>query len=285
MSTHNNSGILYIVGTPIGNIQDISFRAVDVLKNCDLILAEDTRHSIYLLQNFGITTGLKSYHQHNEQERTAEIIKLLEQDKKIALITDAGMPGISDPGYIIVKAVLENNLKVSVIPGPTAVTSAISISGIDCREFYFAGFLSSKSVARSKRLAEFANYNKTSAVVLYEAPHRLIDCLTDIQTVYGTDKHIAVVKEITKVYERLYSDSVSNILSELQKLDAVKGEYVIIISGAPEDTSNLDDQAIIKALELFKAENINTKSAVKIIAELYNLKKNHVYDLALKSPK
>lgn len=283
MSTQHNSGILYIVGTPIGNIQDISFRAVDVLKNCDLILAEDTRHSIYLLQNFGIPTSLKSYHQHNEQERVAQIIDLLNQNKKIALITDAGMPGISDPGYILVKAVLENNLRVSVIPGPTAVTSAISISGIDCREFYFAGFLSSKSAARLQKLTNFSNYNKTTALVIYEAPHRLIDCLQDIQAVFGPDKKIAAIKELTKIYEHIYSGSVSDILDQLSKLDAIKGEYVIIISGESEDSTNLDDQEILKALALFKAEDINTKSAVKIIAELFKLKKNHVYDLALKT--
>jgi 16S rRNA (cytidine1402-2'-O)-methyltransferase len=258
----------------------MTFRAVDVLKNCDLILAEDTRHSIYLLQHFAISKPLKSYHQHNEQERAAEIINVLKQEnKQVALITDAGMPMISDPGYLLVKAALENNIAVTVVPGPTAFASAISLSGIDCSEFVFIGFLSSKQSERLKVLAELNKQQK--ALVLYESPHRLLSCLKDVLTVCGSDRIISVVKEITKAYENIYHGRAVDILAQLSTLESIKGEYVVIISGNNLNI-NLAEQEIITALKLFKSEDVSTKIAVKIIAGLFNLKKNHVYDLALK---
>ncbi|MBP9722028.1 MAG: 16S rRNA (cytidine(1402)-2'-O)-methyltransferase [Gammaproteobacteria bacterium] len=283
---NNNSAVLYIVGTPIGNLQDMTFRAVSVLKNCDLILAEDTRHSIHLLQNFSISTQLRSYHQHNEQERTAEILSLLEQNKKIALITDAGMPMISDPGYVLVKAALEHNYKITVVPGPTALTSAISISGIDCTQFCFAGFLSSKQASRLKNLTElYTQIEQQRAVILYEAPHRVLKCLEDIQTVFGSEHRISVIKEITKSYEAVYFGTIETVLDKLTKLDAIKGEYVIIISGNSElkEPESELEQRINSAVQLFYSENINTKTTVKIVSELFKVKKNYVYNLAIKS--
>lgn len=281
----DQSACLFIVGTPIGNLQDMSPRAVDVLKSCDLILAEDTRHSIFLLQHFAIPTPLKSYHQHNEQQRTGEIIRLLENNKKIGLITDAGMPMISDPGYILVKEALLKNIKVSVVPGPTALTSAISISGIDCKKFSFEGFLPSKPHARLNCLEELANNQQnSSAIALYEAPHRLIETIKDIITAFGAERVISVVKEITKQYENVYYGTSKEVLDKLLQLNTIKGEYVIVISASEKikNTSDIDEEKVLKALKLFKAENITSAQAVKIIAKLYGLKKNYVYDLVLR---
>jgi 16S rRNA (cytidine1402-2'-O)-methyltransferase len=281
----DQSACLFIVGTPIGNLQDMSPRAIDVLKSCDLILAEDTRHSIFLLQHFAIPTPLKSYHQHNEQQRTGEIISLLENSKKIGLITDAGMPMISDPGYILVKEALIRNIKVSVVPGPTALTSAISISGIDCKKFSFEGFLPSKPTARLNCLVELANNQHNGlAIVLYEAPHRLIETIQDIMTVFGAERVIAVVKEITKQYENIYYGTSQEVLNKLLQLNSIKGEYVIVISASEKikSATDADEEKVLKALKLFKAENITSTQAVKIITKLYGLKKNYVYDLALR---
>ncbi len=283
----SNASVLYIVGTPIGNLQDMTFRAVDILKNCDLILAEDTRHSTYLMQKFLIQTPLKSYHQHNEQARTEEILALLKQDKKIALITDAGMPVISDPGYVLIKAALENNIKVSVVPGPTAVTSAISISGINCAQFCFLGFLDSKKSARIKSLEQCKSQFNNLSIVLYEAPHRLLKLLYDIDTVYGSNTIISVVKEITKSYEKVYYGPVGTILNELSKLESIKGEYVVIISGLQitqnDSTLAISDIELLKKLSLFKKEGVSAKSAAKILADLFSINRKHLYNLAIKA--
>jgi 16S rRNA (cytidine1402-2'-O)-methyltransferase len=276
----NQPAILYLVGTPIGNLQDLSPRAVNILKSCDLILAEDTRHSIYLLKNFDIHTPLKSYHQHNEVARSQEILELLKQNNKVALITDAGMPTISDPGYIITKLALENNIRVSVVPGPSAISSAISVSGIDCRKFCFEGFLSSKEQGRRKELEELVHESRS--IVLYEAPHRIKECLADILLVFGEERMMAAVKELTKQYETVYHGTVKQVFDELSQIENIKGEFVIVISGTNK-AKNHSEQEVIQALALLQEENISLKQSVKIISQLYNLKKNYVYDLAIRS--
>lgn len=270
--------ILYIVGTPIGNLQDFSPRAVTILKNCDLILAEDTRHSIYLMKSFSISTPLKSYHQHNEAQRAQEVLELLKLGKKIAIISDAGMPMISDPGYILVKLALENNIEVSSVPGPTALASAISISGIDCRKFCFEGFLSSKQQARQNQLEDLANERR--AIVLYEAPHRLLDSLEDIKNILGSQRQLAVIKEITKQYEQVFYGTAQDVLDKLSTLETIKGEYVLVIAGNDAEVNHLDEE-IIKTLKLFRKEGLSLKQAVKLTTELSGLKKNYVYQLAL----
>jgi 16S rRNA (cytidine1402-2'-O)-methyltransferase len=271
---------LYIVGTPIGNLQDMSPRAINILKHCDMILAEDTRHSIYLLRNFDIETPLKSYHQHNEAKRTAEIISLLKDNKTIALISDAGMPVISDPGYYIVKAALENNINISVIPGPSAITTAISISGIDCTRFCFEGFLPNKRDARLKALNNLVNEQR--AIILYESPHRLITTIEDIIECYGPDRKITVLKELTKRYENIYHGTSKAVLNNLNNncTNVIKGEYVIVISGNDNEI-NYQDQEIIKSLKICLAEDLSTKKAVQLISKMYSLNKNYVYTLAL----
>ncbi len=274
----NESSILYIVGTPIGNMSDMSPRAVTILQNCDLILAEDTRHSIHLLNKFNINTKLKSYHQHNEVKTAEDIVaSLLQEPLTIALISDAGMPVISDPGYILVKLALENNIKVSVVPGPCAVTAAISICGIDCSQYSFYGFLATKTKARTDQLMKIMADHK--AGVIYEAPHRLIECLQDIANI-DSKRCVSVIKEITKKYEKVYTGSIDSLLNQFLGLDTVKGEYVIILSGletlAP--TNELEQQ-IIETIKLFTAEGVGAKTSAKIISKLYNQNKNYVYKL------
>lgn len=276
----NQPATLYLVGTPIGNLQDFSPRAVHVLKSCDLILAEDTRHSIYLLKNFDIHKPLKSYHKHNEVGRAQEILQLLKQNNSVALISDAGMPTISDPGYIITKLALENNIRVNVVPGPSAISAAISVSGIDCRKFCFEGFLSSKEQARRKELEQLVHENKS--IVLYEAPHRIKECLADIVLIFGEDRIISVVKELTKQYEAVYYGSARHVCDQLTQIENIKGEFVIVISGTNK-VKDHSEQEIINALKLIQEEEIKLKQAVKIVSKLYGLNKNYVYDLAIKS--
>lgn len=294
-SNINTNSYLYIVGTPIGNLADISSRAIDILLNSDLILAEDTRHSKSLLNKYNINTKLLSYHKFNEQKRTEEIINLYKDNhiNSISLITDAGMPCISDPGYLIVKNIYEYNsdnlnkkIKVISIPGPSSVTAAISISGINCEKFIFEGFLNNKKTARIKQL-ENLKLNSQKAIILFEAPHRLIDLLEDISKVFNNYK-IAVIKEITKQYERVYYGNVEEVLDNLNKNNnKIKGEYVVIIESKSKLEFDLDksinNQEIINKLNLLKEEyNMTNKQAVDIISRLYNIKKNLVYNLSIK---
>lgn len=274
----NESSVLYIVGTPIGNMSDMSPRAVSILQNCNLILAEDTRHSIHLLKKFNINTKLKSYHMHNELKIAEDIVaRLQEEVQTIALISDAGMPVISDPGYILVKRALDHNIKVSVVPGPCAVTAAISVSGIDCSQYSFYGFLATKTKARTEQLIKIMSDHK--AGVIYEAPHRLLDCIHDIASIDET-RHISVIKEITKKYEKVYYGCVTEILRQLSALDSIKGEYVIVISGfkAVSQSTELEQQ-IREVIKLFISEDIGAKTTAKIISKLYNQNKNYVYKL------
>lgn len=279
------SATLYLIGTPIGNLGDLSPRAIKILQSSDLILAEDTRHSIHLLKNFGITTPLKSYHQHNEMHCAEKAIELLKSGKNIALVTDAGMPTISDPGHILVKQAYEENIVVTVVPGPCAVSSAIAISGIDCHKYYFEGFLSSKAKARCDSLEKLKS--QAYASVIYEAPHRLLDCVSDIVTIFGAEHQIAVIKEITKKYEKVFYGQAKDVYNQLHdgtENPKIKGEYVIVISKFEQSGAirSVDDQMIVNALRLFQDENIPLKQSAKIVAKLYNLKRNYVYDFAVK---
>ena len=219
-------GELYVIATPIGNLEDITFRAIDALKNVDLIAVEDTRISIRLLKKHNIKKELISFHVQNENSKVDYILDLLISGKKIGLISDAGTPCISDPGYLLVNKARESNINVYSIPGPSSVTAALSISGLPSERFFFEGFLPKKK-GRSTRMKYLSSLDVS--VVLFESPHRMIKTLNDILNFMG-DRFVSVCKEITKINELNYYNKVSNLITLFSEIEKIKGEYVIIIS-------------------------------------------------------
>ena len=219
------SGTLFVVSTPIGNLSDITFRAVQTLKDVDLIACEDTRHTKILLDRYDIRIPTTSYFQHNQVRKGAHLIGELKKGKDIALVSDAGTPGISDPGAHIIKLALENGINVSAIPGPAALISALVLSGKPTHKFIFVGFLSNKSAARRKSLKKLSLQKKT--LILYESPHRITKTLKDIQDIFG-DIKIACARELTKKFEEIRRDSVSSLAAHFEKTKP-RGEFIIVI--------------------------------------------------------
>ncbi|MFH1398441.1 MAG: 16S rRNA (cytidine(1402)-2'-O)-methyltransferase [Candidatus Omnitrophota bacterium] len=217
--------MLYIVATPIGNLKDISFRAIEVLKNADLIACEDTRHTRILLNHYGINIPTTSYFQHNQITKAGYILGLLKEGKNIALVSDAGTPGILDPGYHLINLAIKNNIEITVIPGAAAFINALVLSGKPAHKFFFDGFLPNRSQARKNRLKELAKLDCT--VIFYESCHRILKTLADIQEVFG-DREIACARELTKKFEEIKRASPRQILEEFQK-QKPRGEFVIII--------------------------------------------------------
>ncbi len=220
------SGKLYIVATPIGNLDDITFRAVEVLKQVDLIACEDTRRTKILLEKYGIAKKLVSYYNYNERQKAEDLISELKSNKNVALVSDSGTPGISDPGYVLIKRAIEENIIVVPIPGPTALICALVASGLPMDEFVFVGFLPHKKGRRTK-LQELAQEERT--VIIYESPHRILKTLNELLEYFG-DRQIAVAKELTKIHEEFFRGKISEVLKKLTP-DKIKGEFVIVISG------------------------------------------------------
>jgi 16S rRNA (cytidine1402-2'-O)-methyltransferase len=275
---------LYIVATPIGNLNDISFRAVEILKSVDLIACEDTRHSQRLLKHFNIHTPLISYHEHNERESIDKLINVLKQKKSIALISDAGTPLISDPGYHLVKNALNENIKVVPIPGACAAIAALSVSGLASHNFIFEGFL--PATVNSRRTSLEKLKSETRTLIFYEAPHRLQETLLDLSEVFEKEREATLCRELTKTFETIYKSSLSNLYNFVKNNpDQNKGECVIIISGSSIET--LEHNAFSKALSLLKIllADLPLKKAVKITSELTSVSKNLLYDEALKLQK
>lgn len=219
--------MLYIVPTPIGNLEDMTFRAINVLKSCDTVLSEDTRTSSVLMKHFGIETPLRSFHAFNEHKALENIIDLLLQDKNIALISDAGTPGISDPGFLLVRECIRREIKVTCLPGATAFVPALVASGMPTDKFFFEGFLPHKK-GRQTRLKYLANIEVT--IVLYESPHRLIKCLEEIKTYLGDDRMVCVAREISKKFEEFSTLEVNDAIQYFKNHPA-KGEIVIVVEG------------------------------------------------------
>ena len=273
-------GTLYVVATPIGNLGDITLRALDILKSVDTIAAEDTRHSSGLLSHFGISKRLIAVHEHNEQQSAEKLVLALKNGENIALVTDAGTPAVSDPGAVVVQAARNANIKVVPIPGASAVVAALSASGITQNGFYFHGFLPASGAARRKVLESLKA--QTVTLVLYEAPHRIIECVEDIAKVLGDARQITFCRELTKTFETVYTCPASRASTWLQAdTNQQRGEFVLLIEAAPVvETEEISEQAQ-RVLKCLLAE-LPLKQAVALATEITNLKKNDLYEFALK---
>ena len=265
---------LYLVATPIGNLDDMTFRGVEVLKNADLIGAEDTRHSRILLQHFDIKTPLLSYHEHNEAKRREEFLDRLRQGETIALISDAGTPGISDPGADIVVAAAAEGIPIHPVPGGNAVLSAVISSAIDCARFTFQGFLPRVKKERKERIEEIRNATVTS--VVYVSPHRVKDDLADLLSALG-DRKATLCRELTKIHETFYYGTLGS-LKEIADTRELKGEMVLVIAAKDPETSDVPTEEILRSeLKELMAQGVKAKTAAQIVAEKYHMKKNQVY--------
>ena len=269
---------LYIVATPIGNLGDISQRARDILEQVDVIACEDTRHTQRLLSAFAIKNKTMSMHDHNERQRQEQIASLLKEGKSVALVSDAGTPLISDPGFHLVRHCRQQGLNVSPIPGACAAISALSVAGLPTDRFAFEGFLPSKSGARQATLNDLANETRT--MVFYDAPRRAIDTVEDIVKTLGGERYVVMARELTKTFETIYSDTAENLLTFLQAdPNQLKGEMVLIIEGHKVDPNAISPK-IIETLKLLLVE-LPPKKACAIVASIYGVKKNTLYDVAL----
>ena len=225
---------LYIVATPIGNLEDITLRALRVLKEADLIACEDTRHTQKLLNHYGITTRTISYHEHNEASRAEELVRELEKSVRIALVTDAGMPGISDPGYRVVAKAVEHGIPVVPVPGASAFVAALAASGLPTDSFEFHGFLPPKSGQRRQVLESIKNSQQTQ--VFYEAPHRVKDAVEDVVEILGANRQVVIAREVTKIHEEFVRGKAAEVLETLNSHPQVKGEITLLIGKSPTDT-------------------------------------------------
>jgi 16S rRNA (cytidine1402-2'-O)-methyltransferase len=273
----NSVGKLYVCPTPIGNLEDITLRTLRVLREVDIIACEDTRHSLRLLNHYEIKKPLTSYHEHNVKEKGPELIRKLIDGNNIAIITDAGMPGISDPGEDLIKLAIAKDIEVIALPGPTASITALVVSGLNTDKFVFEGFLPSKKKDRIKELEALGDERRT--IIFYESPHRVINSMEDMLQVLG-NRNMAVCREITKHYEEIFRGSIEAALIRFNQGD-VKGEFVIIVEGnkSVAEEIEVDIQAeLVKHLE----NGLTKKEAIKRVVEEKNIPKNTVYAESLK---
>ena len=267
-------GKLYIVATPIGNLEDITLRALNILKNIDLIAAEDTRQTLKLLNHHEISKPLISYHRHNEDVKSEILIEKLNEGQDIALVSDAGTPGICDPGEVVIKKAIEEGITVVPIPGACAMINALIASGISTSEFIFLGFLPLNKKNRKQKLEEIKNSNKT--IILYEAPHKMKNTLEDLKDIIG-DRRITLARELTKIHEEFIRDNINNILD---KIDSLKGEMILIIEGKSSEKNSqneLNELTLEEHYEYYKKQGFDKKEIIKKIAKDRNVNKNEIY--------
>lgn len=267
-------GTLYIVATPIGNLEDITLRALRVLKEVDLIAAEDTRQTLKLLNHYEINKPLMSYHRHNEETKSEILIEKLRNGENIALVSDAGTPGICDPGEEVIKKAIEDKIEVIPIPGACAMINALIVSGISTKEFEFLGFLPLNKKLRRQKLKEIENSNKT--IIIYEAPHKMKTTLGDLKEILK-DRKIVLARELTKIHEEFIRKSIDELLSEI---DTIKGEMILIIEGNKIDTEeckNFDEISLEDHYKLYEEKGLNKKEIIKQIAKDRNVNKNEIY--------
>ena len=277
--TKNTLGTLYVVATPIGNLTDITLRALDTLKSVDAIAAEDTRHTAGLLGHFAISKKLMAVHEHNEHQSAAKLLVQLQAGENIALVTDAGTPGISDPGAVVVNFLRQAGIKVVPIPGVSAVVTALSVSGIVQNGFFFHGFLPASGAARRQVLEGLKS--QTVTLVFYAAPHRIVASLADMAQVLGADRRVTIARELTKTFETVHTCLLSDAQSWL-KADAnqQRGEFVLLVEAPPLKNQEAISEQTARMLTLLLAE-LPLKQAVKLAADISREKKNSLYELAL----
>ncbi len=276
---------LYLVATPIGNLQDITLRALDVLRRVDRIACEDTRQTQKLLNHFGIATPTESLHEHNEHERTARIVEALQSGLRIALVTDAGMPGISDPGGLLAAAAIAAGVAVIPIPGANAALSALVASGLPTAEFQFLGFLPEKAGQRRTRLESLAAQPAETerTLVFYEAPHRILDTLADLEAVFGPSLRVVVARELTKIHEEFLRGAVSEVLQQMESRDRVRGEITLLVlappAGAPGKPSPVQTHEKIadRVARLLTEPGVDEKEALKRLARETGRSKSELY--------
>lgn len=274
-------GKLYLVATPIGNLEDITFRAINVLKIVDIIAAEDTRHTLKLLNYYEINKPLISYHRHNEDVKKDILINKLLEGKSIALLTDAGTPGISDPGEEIVKEAIKNNIEIIPIPGACALINAIIPSGLNTKEFAFYGFLPLNKKNRKNVIERIKKEDKT--VIIYEAPHKLIKTLEDILENIG-NINCVLAKEITKIHEKFIRSNINDLIENLNEENIIKGEYIILLDlnfNKNKDEDVILEKTIEEQYEYYKNKGMEKKDIIKQIAKNKNVSKNEIYQMFL----
>lgn len=272
------TGKLYLVATPIGNLEDITFRAINVLKEADIIAAEDTRHTLKLLNHYEISKPLISYHRHNEDVKKEVLINKLLEGQNIALVTDAGTPGISDPGEEIVREAIENNIEIIPIPGACALINALIPSGLNTKEFAFYGFLPLNKNNRKSVLERIKKEDKT--VILYEAPHKLIKTLEDIQASLG-DIDCVLARELTKIHEEFIRGSINSILEKMKEKEAIKGEYIVLLdlNNNVIEEDDIKNKTIEEQYKIYESQGMEKKDIIKQIAKNKNVAKNEIYKL------
>ena len=277
------SGILYLCSTPIGNLEDITLRAIKTLKEVDLIAAEDTRHSIKLLNHYGIKTPMTSYHEHNKVEKAKYLIDKLLSGQNIALITDAGTPGISDPGEELVRQAYQAGIKVTAVPGASASITALILSGLSTRRFCFEGFLPEDKKERLRLLEQLKHESRT--IILYEAPHRLKKTLNELLLTLG-DRRLAIIKELTKIHESVWQTNLSEAVNSFEENEP-KGEYVLVLEGISyeelkeKEQKQWEELSLEEHMMLYMNQGLNKKEAMKAVAKDRGMSKRQIYQMLI----
>ncbi|MSP40058.1 MAG: 16S rRNA (cytidine(1402)-2'-O)-methyltransferase [Deltaproteobacteria bacterium] len=272
------AGLLYIVPTPIGNLEDITLRALRILKEVDVIAAEDTRHTRHLLTHYGITTALTSYHEHNEREKAAALIERIQNGASVALVSDAGTPAIADPGFRLVCEAIRRGVQVIALPGACAMATVLSASGLPTDRFQFEGFLPAKKSERKTKLQ--ALRDGAATLVFYEAPHRLLETLGDLQQILG-ERQIVVAREVSKLHEEFLRGTVGEVIGQLGDRE-IKGEITLVVHGSSGEAQVSEQQLRVEISKLSSA-GTGVKEIAEMLGERYGLSKREVYRLALES--
>ena len=274
-SSHHPAGKLYVVGTPIGNLEDITLRALNTLKASDVIACEDTRRTQKLLNHYNIRTRTVSYHEHNEMMRAPELVLEMEQGSNVSLVSDAGTPVLSDPGFRLVHLAIRHKISVVPVPGPSAMVAALAVAGLPMNEFIFTGFFPAKKSARRKTLAALAGFEKT--IVFYEAPHRIVESLRDVHEILG-ERDMVIAREVTKVHEQFLRGSITELRAFLKKLP-VKGELTVIVGpgSAPQSGSDNGNSVHAEIERLRASEGLDERGALKAFARARGISRSEAY--------
>jgi 16S rRNA (cytidine1402-2'-O)-methyltransferase len=274
MDERTKKGALYVVATPIGNLEDITYRAVRILREADLIACEDTRHTAKLLDHYGVDKPTVSYHEHNEAARAEELVARMEQGLNVAQVTDAGMPGISDPGYRVIKLAIERGIPVVPVPGPSALVAALAASGLPTDSFQFLGFLPAKSGQRRTLLETLRNAQNT--VVVYEAPHRIAETMKDVAEILGAERPVVLARELTKLHEEFIRGTAGEILARAQAQN-LKGEITLLIGKSEGVEQTIKKDMAARLQEIMREQRIDENAALKMLAKEQGISKSEAY--------